>query len=1196
MTSKPYLLNEDDPRSGRFALLGLFAVVGVIAAALYRLGGPPHLPQVPSQGELLLTLEGSNVPLAAFAYVLTTATWVVLAYLVLSVLVNLAVVIGERAGARSGWIGVLKAASRRFTLPLVRRIVEAAFVTTIVLNTAGRTIPAMAASPPSVVSVVVPSVPGAAPQPATPTNASAVEYTVQRGDTLWAIAEHVYGDGAEFPKLVAANAGRQMPDGRHFTEAGVIDVGWKLTIPLPSPSIAAADGGLEYVVQPNDTLSGIAARLLGDPDRWHEVFQLNEGKARDPEGRVLTSPDLIWPGLRLTLIASRGQPQPPPPATPVQPPAAAVEPPSLPPTPEATASPPPVPTPTLPVATPVVAVADQSSVPPAAYGAAGVAAVAAAAAAFVAKRRRRVRRSLSEPPTAEDPQAPMSDGFAEAEPARAFAYRLQGGESEPAVRLARHIEELLGSSGLDGAEIVTVAAGHSKAELTLSARASLREQLLAFGPEVQDSLDCSAGLSVTLDHDILLGLSRLKPGSIVSQLAPDRSLASSWLVPFGVRSGQQDTLWADWRQLGNLLIAGLPGGGAQTILNSLLASLIARCRPDDLQLVTVSSERAVASPLLELPHQRRVVDMSDPEGLAQALEDVQLELNRRIDSTAAAAGDEPHFPPRLVLVVGELANLGDAWAKLDDIAAQGPAQGIHVLAATLRTDELTEDVIAAFGSHLVMQTMDDDESIRLLGQPDAADLSGGGDYLLRIEGRRTVRARGFRIQDEHLQELADAVAEAFGAGLYPPETGESLEPEIPAQGDALADETVWRAPAETIAGFEEEQGSEEVSAIDSGLPGSLADEAALSVPPGNGAGAAAPDLVSLNVQADPDGRRVYEDVRLGFGSDDLDTLADEDATSEPDDAALWSIAREEAETAMAEGDAPRPRADGSDRPDIVLDVRCLGPYEVVWDGRQLSSWGKGGPNYMPWELLAFLAVQPHGRAPCDKVCEVLWPGVNPKLSRKRLHTTMWRLRTVLGEQIPGLASDLVRLDASDTCQLSTTLVQSDVWRFDELHQAAQKDRAETTRSYAELVPLYRGELLSDCGYDWIHSRFETGLTLRERYHEDYLDAARELAGIYRRDGDIAGAAALYKRVLALEPTVEDVVRELYECYALLGDKAALIREHRHLTEALNEELRDPDDPDDEPEQYEPEPETTEVYERALARMTHRTGSQVPSGR
>ncbi len=36
-------------------------------------------------------------------------------------------------------------------------------------------------------------------------NPPAEMYTVKKGDTLWKIAEHYYGKGAEYPKIVAAN-------------------------------------------------------------------------------------------------------------------------------------------------------------------------------------------------------------------------------------------------------------------------------------------------------------------------------------------------------------------------------------------------------------------------------------------------------------------------------------------------------------------------------------------------------------------------------------------------------------------------------------------------------------------------------------------------------------------------------------------------------------------------------------------------------------------------------------------------------------------------------------------------------------------------------------------------------------------------------------------------------------------------------
>jgi nucleoid-associated protein YgaU len=43
------------------------------------------------------------------------------------------------------------------------------------------------------------------PEPA-PTDASGRSYTVQSGDTLWNIAEQMYGDGSKYMKIFDANA------------------------------------------------------------------------------------------------------------------------------------------------------------------------------------------------------------------------------------------------------------------------------------------------------------------------------------------------------------------------------------------------------------------------------------------------------------------------------------------------------------------------------------------------------------------------------------------------------------------------------------------------------------------------------------------------------------------------------------------------------------------------------------------------------------------------------------------------------------------------------------------------------------------------------------------------------------------------------------------------------------------------------
>jgi DNA-binding SARP family transcriptional activator len=70
-----------------------------------------------------------------------------------------------------------------------------------------------------------------------------------------------------------------------------------------------------YVVAPRDTLWGIAERLLDDPYRWRELFQLNQGRPLPhPPGGRFTDPDLIYPGQQLLLPAdATGRPTTRPP-------------------------------------------------------------------------------------------------------------------------------------------------------------------------------------------------------------------------------------------------------------------------------------------------------------------------------------------------------------------------------------------------------------------------------------------------------------------------------------------------------------------------------------------------------------------------------------------------------------------------------------------------------------------------------------------------------------------------------------------------------------------------------------------------------------------------------------------------------------------------------------------------------------------
>ena len=294
--------DEERAPRGALGLIGLALGLAGGALALYLVAGPPRLPAgAPSWGAVLTTLRGSYLPPEALAYALTTAAWGVWLWIVASLALRLVVAAADALTHGAAWVRTLRAVSDRVSLPVVRRVADAAVLAVVVAHLVGR--------PPAVTVAAVPAgalVASGPPEAASPPGAPAgaptaedegvVEFTVRPNDTLWRISEAYYGDGAAFPRIVSANAGRRMPDGRSFTRAGVIRPGWVLRIPQPTRTVEPVDEQATYVVAPGDSPVGDRGAPVGaDGPLARAVRAESRVPARRRSDAHRPEPDLAGP-------------------------------------------------------------------------------------------------------------------------------------------------------------------------------------------------------------------------------------------------------------------------------------------------------------------------------------------------------------------------------------------------------------------------------------------------------------------------------------------------------------------------------------------------------------------------------------------------------------------------------------------------------------------------------------------------------------------------------------------------------------------------------------------------------------------------------------------------------------------------------------------------------------------------------------
>lgn len=1126
-------------RRGRGEAWLLAALLLGGGAVLYRVAGGPHYPtSLPNGGAVLATLTGSTIPYSALGAFCTTFAWALWLWLTGTLCLQLLLAMADTATSSARWVRSLRGIIDPFTLPAIRRLVHGTAIAFTVAQLTMRTVPAVSAAPVSKSAVAVLAAP-----PAHVISASSESkhetrqtYTVQRGDSLWVIAQRFYGDGEQWPKIVAANVGQRMPDGHVIPRNPVLQPGWVLRIP-DTAAVPAMPASVTYVVRDGDTLSGIAQHFYGDAQAWPRIFDANRG-AHLADGWTLSNPNLIWPGLRLTIPdvappspnsappahepTKPASPTAPKPATPSKaqpaaavkaptnappgattPPAPTIQPaprpaPTMPPTPEALLA---IPTP-IPTAIPATASPTPAPVPisnsrttPPIGPALELASLAALGAGTTVLLTRRWRRKPGRP-SDRDAGIPIHDGYADPAHAPTFAHRLYGG-GEPALLVAEQVQRALAELGLTGVQLVAVREGRHTMTLTFGGNLTVRRRLLEMDGALAERLAARVKARLSPDGDATIELSRLGQLRLVAPPADD-IVPPLPLVALGVLP-TREAMHVNWKVVGNTLIVGMPGDAVPILLASVLTAITARRHPDQLRVSIVASRDDLPAPLHTLPHLTRpIVDQGDAHTVRATLDDLSAELERREAEASDRESEE-------LLVLSTLDGVPEP--VLIRLLERGPEHGIHVLVATTRPEEVPDALVSAVGTVLAFRLADEDQGVRLVGTPDAATLDGG-ELLARIESRTPVRLRAFKVENRHLERLVEQMHTAYRRDLRKPGDG---GPDITEEG-----------PYDVAANMEDNDDDvlreRELSADISTAPGAITADAPKS-----------------------------EEPALVHAAAPVHRTGSDAATS----------SKESSPTTASESHSP-PLSSIDSAPDAspsvapvrqpLLYVRCFGPLQVRCGDRELSCMRQ----FQAWELLAYLITH-GGSVSRQGVLDTFWPGTDDATAGNRLDQLVHRLKKVLTAQAGEGARDLLCREHGKLA-LDSAVIASDLQRFHALLDALPRLPAtEMVQALEAALDLANDELLAGAEYAWLERPGEDGLTSRERYQEQVAGRTHELACRYRDGGEVDRAVLLFRQLLAEQPTLQPAARGLYRCFALLKDRRALEQAHAELIEALRRE-------------------------------------------
>ncbi|MFN0315954.1 MAG: BTAD domain-containing putative transcriptional regulator [Burkholderiales bacterium] len=238
----------------------------------------------------------------------------------------------------------------------------------------------------------------------------------------------------------------------------------------------------------------------------------------------------------------------------------------------------------------------------------------------------------------------------------------------------------------------------------------------------------------------------------------------------------------------------------------------------------------------------------------------------------------------------------------------------------------------------------------------------------------------------------------------------------------------------------------------------------------------------------------------------------------------------------------------------VASIRALGEFSV--QAESLKAQGKS--HYRLLEFLKALVALGAQGVNATSLTELLWPDSEGDAAQRVFHTSLFRLRKLLGNDRAILLED-------GKLSLNLDLCWSDVTAFEllanRIENGGTRNAGLCEEQSVRLLELYRGPLLHQEGdKPWI-------LGPRDRLSSRFRRLAVMLGETMEAQSHHVQAIEFYRKALERDNLAEDIYRRLMACHQQRGEHAEALKVYRRCRELLSIVLG-----------VQPSPQTQKQYE------------------